>query len=425
MKNSTIIRVVILGAISVMGILAVQTFWVLRSWDLKDQEFHEKAQIALLNVAKDLEKLGSPLPPQNLISQISSNYYAVNINDIINANLLEYYLIKELELVGLKEDFEYGIYDCSSNKMVYGNYITYASDKPSAIGKRDDLPSYDEYLYYFGVRFPDRAGYLLSSMRVTITFSILLLLTVLFFIYTTYIILRQKRLSEMQKDFINNMTHEFKTPISTIKISANTFLNHPTIKSDERLMQYARIINDQNERLNGQVEKVLQLARIERDNFKLNPEKIDLNEILEQIGETTRIKVKDLGGELILALQAKNSNFKADKLHFTNLMHNLIDNAIKYSENSPEITIKTKEENGSLRLSICDKGIGIPKDFQAKVFEKFYRVPTGNVHNVKGFGLGLYYIKNVVQAHGWRIHLESEEGKGTNIHIYIPVKGKM
>jgi two-component system phosphate regulon sensor histidine kinase PhoR len=422
MKNSTIIRVVILGAISVMGILAVQTFWVLRSWDLKDQEFDEKAQIALLNVAKDLEKLGSPLPPQNLISQISSNYYAVNINDIINANLLEYYLIKELELVGLKEDFEYGIYDCSSNKMVYGNYISYASDKPSAVGKRDDLPSYDEYLYYFGVRFPDRTSHLLSSMRVTITFSILLLLTVLFFIYTTYIILRQKRLSEMQKDFINNMTHEFKTPISTIKVSANTFLGHPTIKADSRLLQYAKIINDQNERLNSQVEKVLQLARIERDNFKLNPEPIVLNDLLEQIGEATRIKVQELGGKLVLQLHATTSTIKADKLHFTNLMHNLIDNAIKYSEGSPDITIRTKNENSHLRLSICDKGIGIPKDSQAKVFEKFYRVPTGNVHNVKGFGLGLYYIKNVVNTHGWKIQLESEEGKGTNVHIDIPVK---
>lgn len=424
MKNSIIIRVVILGAFSVMGILAVQTFWVLRSWDLKDQEFDEKAQIALLNVAKDLEKLGSPLPPQNLISQLSSNYYAVNINDIINANLLEYYLIKELELVGLKEDFEYGIYDCSSNKMVYGNYISYASDKPSAVAKRDDLPSYDEYLYYFGVRFPSRTSHLLSSMRVTITFSILLLLTVLFFIYTTYIILRQKRLSEMQKDFINNMTHEFKTPISTIKLSANTFLGHPTIKADSRLMQYARIINDQNERLNSQVEKVLQLARIERDNFKLNKEPIVLHDLLIQIGETTKMKVHELGGHMDLQLNATTSTIKADKLHFTNLMHNLIDNAIKYSKEHPEITIKTSNENNYLRLSICDKGIGIPKDSQGKVFEKFYRVPTGNVHNVKGFGLGLYYIKNVVNTHGWKIHLESEEGQGTNIHIDIPVKKK-
>lgn len=424
MKNSIIIRVVILGAFSVMGILAVQTFWVLRSWDLKDQEFDEKAQIALLNVAKDLEKLGSPLPPQNLISQLSSNYYAVNINDIINANLLEYYLIKELELVGLKEDFEYGIYDCSSNKMVYGNYISYASDKPSAVGKRDDLPSYDEYLYYFGVRFPSRTSHLLSSMRVTITFSILLLLTVLFFIYTTYIILRQKRLSEMQKDFINNMTHEFKTPISTIKLSANTFLGHPTIKADSRLMQYARIINDQNERLNSQVEKVLQLARIERDNFKLNKEPIVLHDLLIQIGETTKMKVHELGGHMDLQLNATTSTIKADKLHFTNLMHNLIDNAIKYSKEHPEITLKTSNENNYLRLSICDKGIGIPKDSQGKVFEKFYRVPTGNVHNVKGFGLGLYYIKNVVNTHGWKIHLESEEGQGTNIHIDIPVKKK-
>ncbi len=420
MSDAIIRRVIILGAIAILGILAVQTYWVLRAYNLKETEFHEKAQIALVSVARDLEKLGSPLPPQNLVSQISSNYYAVNINDVIDANLLEYYLTKELELVGLDEDYEYGIYDCSSNKMVYGNYISYdEKEEDVELEQRDDLPTYDEYLYYFGVRFPNRNTEIINSMSLPIFFSAILLLTVAFFIYTLYIILRQKRLSEMQKDFINNMTHEFKTPISTIKISANTFKNHPTVKDDERLLQYANIISQQNERLNSQVEKVLNLARIERENFELKKEPIQLNELLENIAASTRLKVEKLGGTLDVKLSAKKPIIKADKLHLTNIVHNLLDNAIKYCQKVPEITLSTSNEDGRVLFSVKDKGLGIPKEDQQKVFEKFYRVPTGNVHNVKGFGLGLFYIKSICRSHGWRLDLESEIGKGTEMKILM------
>jgi two-component system phosphate regulon sensor histidine kinase PhoR len=224
----------------------------------------------------------------------------------------------------------------------------------------------------------------------------------------------------MQKDFINNMTHEFKTPISTIKISANTFLNHPSVKSDERLLQYAKIINEQNERLNSQVEKVLQLARIERDNFKLNLEEVQLHELLESTAESTRLKLNESGGTLKTELKATRTLIKADRLHLTNLLHNLLDNAIKYCKGHPEIIVKTENAAGNhLRLTIADRGIGISKEYQSRVFEKFFRVPTGNVHDVKGFGLGLFYIKNVCSAHGWKIELESEPGKGTEIRILI------
>ncbi len=417
MKDSTIRRVIVLGALAILGVLAVQSYWVLRTWNLQEQEFNDKVQIALLNVAKDLEKIGSQLPSQGLISQISTNYYVVNINDIINANTLEFYLRNQLEAIGLAEDFEYGIYDCSSNKMVYGNYISYDPEKVDK--EKADLPMYDEYLYYFGVRFPNRTGYLLNSMNFTILFSLILLMTIAFFAYTLYIILRQKRLSEMQKDFINNMTHEFKTPISTIKISANTFLNHPTVQADNRLMQYASIINDQNNRLNSQVEKVLQLARIERDNFQLKKEPINLHELLEHIIGSTKLKVAELGGSLDASLNAKKVMVSADKLHLTNIIHNLLDNAIKYRKETPEILIETKDSGEQIHLKIMDNGLGINKEQQGKVFQKFYRVPTGNVHNVKGFGLGLFYVKNICREHGWKLELESEEGKGTTIHIFM------
>ncbi len=425
MGNNIIRRVVVLGAITIIGILGIQTYWVLRTWDIKEQDFNQTVKIALLNVAKDLEALSgrNSLPAKGLISQQSSNTYLVNINDEINADMLEYYLQRELEDRALNTDFEYGIYDCESKDMVYGRYIDYGKDineDEEAPNKKIELPTNGEFEYYFSVRFPNRSSHILEDMRLAIFFSMILLLSVFFFMYSMFIILRQKRLSEMQKDFINNMTHEFKTPISTIKISADVFLNNPQIKGNERLHRYAQIIKDQNQRLNNQVEKVLQLAKIERGGFMLNKEEIDLNQLVKGVVDNMDLKIGEFQGELKSNLKANQPIISADVLHLTNIVHNLLDNAIKYSNQQPQIEISTKDEKDHVSLIVADEGIGISKEHQAKLFNKFYRVPTGNVHNVKGFGLGLYYIKNVCDAHSWKLHLESEPEVGTTITLMIP-----
>ncbi|MCB9282752.1 MAG: HAMP domain-containing histidine kinase [Lewinellaceae bacterium] len=419
MKNSTIIRVVLVGALAIISIIGIQTYWVMKTWNVKAQEFHERVVVALLNVAREFEKMGNQLPAYDLVTQVSTNYYVVNINDIIDANNLQFFLRQELEEMGLTEGFEYGIYDCTTNKMVYGAYLSNSVADTTPV-LDTDLPIYDKFTYYFGVRFPNRTNQILNSMGLTITFSALLLLTVTFFLYSIFVILRQKQLSEMQKDFINNMTHEFKTPISTIKISADVFLNNPTIQADERLNQYAKIIQDQNQRLNNQVEKVLQLAKIEGDNFRLSPEETDLHDFLNQIVPSARIKVEEMGGSLSCSLEATHPTIMADKLHLSNIIHNLLDNAIKYCKTAPSIQILTQTKGKNTVLTVSDKGIGIAPEHQHKVFEKFYRVPTGNVHNVKGFGLGLFYIKSICHAHGWKIDLESKPEEGTSISISIP-----
>ena len=420
MSNNTIRQVIILGALAIIGIMTVQSYWVLRSWDLKEEEFNQAVYIALQNVAKDLAKLNeSVLPSQNLILQRATNYFEVNINDVIDANTLQYYLQKEFEDAALNVDFEYFIYDCSSKKMVYGDYISYSNDEEKEI-KAEDVPRInDEFIYYFGVRFPGKSSAVISQMRLSIVFSIILLIAILFFMYSIFIILRQKRLSEMQKDFINNMTHEFKTPISTIKISADVFLNNPIIQEDKRLHRYASIIKEQNHRLNNQVEKVLQLARIERESFSLNKEKIDVHELLENIVQNAEIKLTEKSGTISCFLEAKRAIVEADRLHLTNVLDNLVDNAIKYCKDKPEITLITADYGNQINLSISDNGIGILPEHQGKVFNKFYRVPTGNVHNVKGFGLGLFYIKNICDAHGWRLRLKSTPDVGTTITMSI------
>ena len=416
MNNRTIIRVVVFGALSVIGIIAFQTYWVTKTWNLREREFHESVVIALQNVADRFQDIGTSIPTFDLVKRVSSNYYVVNINDEINANNLQYFLRTELEDVGLNEDFEYGIYNCATNEMVYGNYIGYDAGSDTLRVERE-LPIYDEYIYYFGVRFPKYRNQIVGNMGITVGSSIILLVTILFFIYSLYVIVRQKRLSEMQKDFINNMTHEFKTPISTIKISADTFLRDKTIQGDKRLMQYAQIIREQNQRLNRQVEKVLQLAKIERDNFKIKPERIDVHALIEDILPGVQIKAEQLGGAVRTDLQAVNPVVEADQLHLTNIIHNLLDNAIKYHGGPPDITVRTATRGGKFVLVIADKGVGIPREAQARIFKKFFRVNTGNRHDVKGFGLGLFYVKSICDAHEWQISMNSMVGEGTEFRI--------
>ncbi len=409
------------GALAIFGILAVQTYWIMKTWDVKEQEFHEKVTVALYKVAQHFENMGVNVPEYDLITRPSSNYYVVNINNAIDANSLEYFLRRELEAVGLTEDFEFGIYDCSNNSMVYGDYISYGPevDSYAVAKKKEDLPIYDKYLYYFGVRFPNRRGYILSNMGIILGSTAILMLTVAFFVYSLFVILRQKRLSELQKDFINNMTHEFKTPISTIGISANVFLKDEAVQENPRLSQYARIVLEQSKRLNEQVEKVLQVARIDRGNLQLKPERLNLRDWLEQVIPGLRINTEERGGELLCHLPEGPVWVEADPLHLTNILYNLIDNSLKYADRQRvrvEIGLRLGKA-GKTYLCISDNGKGIPVKYRAKVFDKFFRIPTGNVHDVKGFGLGLYYVKNICKKHGWEVTLESEEDKGTEVCI--------
>lgn len=422
MSNKNIRRVVIFGALAIFIVLFIQGFVVWRTWNMNERDFDRSVTIALQNTAKDLAALHRQMLPQNMIQRITSNYYVINTNAPIDASNLDFYLRKELEAVSLNEDFEYGIYDCHDDKMVYGNYITYSPDRDTA-NMRRDLPKFDNFLYYFGVRFPRRTAYLVGEMSLTIVLTAILLVTVLFFMYALFVIMQQKRFSELQKDFINNMTHEFKTPISTIKISADVFASHPLILSDERLTRYARIVREQNARLNLQVEKVLQLNKIDKKTLELTLEPVDLHEILETVIPSIQVKIEQQKGKLTLNLDATDTQIDADTLHLTNIIHNLLDNAMKYCKGAPDITIMTKNiGNHTLLFRIADKGIGIDREHQSKVFDRFFRVPTGDVHNVKGFGLGLFYVKSIVNEHQWRINLTSKLGEGTTIDIMMTKK---
>jgi two-component system phosphate regulon sensor histidine kinase PhoR len=421
MTNTVIRRVMVLGAISILSLLAVQTYWVLRTWDLQEREFNRKVSQAMLDAVVELGKLNDfTLPVGNFVQQLSSNYWVVNIENMFEADDLEYSLTKAFQAQNLKEDYKYGIFDCSSDQMVHGKFIKYSTQADTLFTPLQK--HYDsDFIYYFGVEFPGRTSNILTNMWVVLAFTGLMLITLAFFIYSMFVILRQKQLSELQRDFINNMTHEFKTPISTINISTDVFIQHEKVKEDARLSRYASIIKEQVLRLNTQVEKVLQLAKIERDNIELHLEELDLAELIRSISPSMELKINDKQGTLQLDLPSSGVFVRADRLHLTNILHNLVDNAVKYTQQAPLIRIALRPADaGKVELSVQDNGIGIPKEHQKRVFDKFYRVPTGNVHNVKGFGLGLFYVKSMCQAHKWQLLLHSEPGKGSTLRILMP-----
>jgi len=419
MKHNQVRFVIMFGTIAIIAIFTIQTYWLLKAWNMNEKQVNESIAIVLNSVARKMYSYNQTQPPhENPVNQLTSNYFVVNINSVVDANILEFYLKSEFARIGLDVDYEYAIYDCHNDKMVYGNYIP-SQGGNKTISPSTNLPKYSDYLYYFGIRFPSIQNTVVSNMTIWLILSGIMLALILFFSYSIMVIFRQKRFSELQKDFINNMTHEFKTPIATINISADV-ITQPSITQDtDRLLTYGKIIKQENVRLNILVDKVLQIARIEKTGFELKREEIKLNDLIQPVIENCR---NNSGKEISV-----NSNLSpdvgtvfADQVHLTNIIYNLLDNATKYAGENPLITVETFRGNKNIILRISDNGPGIPHSFQKKVFRKFFRIPTGNVHDIKGFGLGLYYVKNTCRAHGWNITLKSEPGSGCSFTIYIP-----
>ena len=403
---------------AIAGISLIQIYWFRQAFNTEADQFNREVTSALHQVANRFFELNkAAIPSSNPIRQMSSSYYVVMINNEIDANLLEYLLREEFEKRDIIMDFEYGIYDCTDDKMVYGSYIVVSNDESEPSG---ELPKWENQAYYFGVNFPKRESTILNRMDVWVFSSLVLLLVVVFFAYSLIAIFRQKRLSEIQKDFINTMTHEFKTPISTIAISANV-LKDPAISSQpERLLNYATIIDNENTRMKNQVERVLQLATMDRSELSLKKEEIDVGQLLSTICD--RFRIVEENGPVIHLDISESSKIEADRLHLSNVIYNLIDNAIKYSDKNPIIQISVKEDAGMLSISVKDNGIGIPDDQKKKIFQKFYRIPTGNVHDTKGFGLGLSYVQLIANTHGGKVSVSSELTKGSTFTLSLPIK---
>lgn len=419
-KSSTIRFIVVLATLSIVGITITQVYWVKRAFDLKEDEFQRNVNTALLNVAHQIYSFSdNPAPTSNPVKQLATNYFVVMVNNEIDASLLEYMLRIEFDKRKIQADFEYGIYDCANERMVYGNYIPVNDVQPKSEFSKN-LPRWNSQGYYFGVQFPNRETQILNQMGIWTFSSVVLLVVIVFFAYTLFIILKQKRLSEIQKDFINNMTHEFKTPIATIAVSTEVLKNPDILKQPERLLNYTTIIENENKRLKQHVERVLQMAKLDKESIELKKENVNLHEVVQEVVRGMQAALQEKSFQVELNLNAENPIVKVDKLHITNVIYNLLDNAIKYSAENPAVIFTVKQTEKSLVLEVRDNGIGVEESDQKKIFEKFFRVPTGNVHNVKGFGLGLNYVKQIIEAHRGRITLKSHLGDGCTFRIYFP-----
>ena len=421
MKFRHIRFVVLLGAVAIIGIIAIQLYFMQKEWSNKEKQFAQTVTICLRNVATKLYAFNhtSPSTP-NPVRQLSSNYFVVDVNSEIDANILEHYLKTEFERYNIQTDFEYGIYNCETDVMEYGNYV-FHNGKVNPDVTTANLDKYSGYNYYFGVNFPLMKNTIAGDMTIWFFLVGILAVSVIFFAYSIFVILKQKKLSELQRDFINNMTHEFKTPIASITIAADVICKPESISEPSRILTYGTVIKQEVSRLNDQVDKVLQIARIERSGIQLRMESLDLNAIISQAVENC---LANQGNKVRITKDLLNdvSPVRGDRMHLTNIFYNLLDNAVKYAVDPPEINIKTIQIENRLMVYVSDNGPGIGRAHQKRVFQKFYRVPTANVHDVKGFGLGLFYVKSICDAHHWKIRLDPSPVKGTTFILEIPQK---
>jgi two-component system phosphate regulon sensor histidine kinase PhoR len=274
---------------------------------------------------------------------------------------------------------------------------------------------------YLFVNFPGQKNYLFSSILLLLIGSLLFTaIIIIAFSYTIHILFRQKKLSEIKSDFINNMTHEFKTPLATISLAADAISNPVTMQQKDKILHYSHIIKEENRRMNSQVEKVLQMAMLDKNQISLSKDDVDMHDIIMRAIENISLLVEEKGGKIISSLHAEHSELTGDEVHLMNVIYNLLDNANKYSGDTPEITVETESDKTGIYITVQDKGIGMSQEHSKMIFEKFYRVPTGNIHNVKGFGLGLAYVKAILDAHNGTIEVTSRLGEGSTFKLFIP-----
>lgn len=420
MNRRTIRIVIALATVSIAGLFATQLYWMDKAFDLREREFNDRVNIALRSVAQEiliLNKDSSDVPP---VKQVSSNYFIVSTNDTLHPYLLESLLENEFRSRNLSINFEYSIYDCFNDSLVFGGAVS-LTDRPVANTERPVIPKWDRDSHYFGVYFPKKDSYLLNQMGIWLFSSTILLVVIIFFAYTIWVILKQKRLSEIKNDFINNMTHELKTPISTISASAELLKVGNLDDHPEKRNRYYQIIGDESNRLKLQVEKVLQMAQFDRSDIDLNLAPHDAHELIRKAAASVRILLDERKGDIAFHFHATDPFIEVDELHFTNIIRNLLDNAIKYCTDAPQIEVSTEDGSKELIIQIRDNGIGIRPSHRKQVFEKFYRVPTGNVHDVKGFGLGLYYVQSLITAHNGNVDVTSN-GDGSTFTLRFPRK---
>lgn len=419
MKINKLNSIILLGLVAIISILVAQLLWTKEAFTLEQKKLSQKTHIALLEVAKKLYKgTNHELPSHNPVQKIASDYYIVNIDNDFEPEVLEFYLKNEFKKMNILTDFEYAMYNCQSDEMVYGNYISLSNKEKT--NHSVSFPKNKNLVYYFAIRFPNETTYLFSSMRFWFILSILLVLILLIYVYSIFTLLQQKRYSELQRDFINNMTHEFKTPLSSILIASKYLVQQNAIQEDKKLHTYTDIIINQSIKLNHHIEKILNIAKSDYTRLKLKKEVVPLVPVIEEVIQTVLLKYP-LASITITTLSPE-LKIETDAFHFSNLVYNILENAVKYSDNAPKIAIIIQQEETCIKINFSDNGIGIPPKKIAFIFDKFFRIQNSKSNQVPGFGLGLYYVKNICNLQNWKIKAINNTVAGITITLSIPFK---
>jgi len=381
----------------------------------------------LQSAAAGNPQLERMMKKSGLVTDIFRELYNLNINssveDRVNPAFVDSLIKAEFKAAGLNTPYEFGLYDFINNKL-FVDHPTVHTHNLMRTPFRVRLFPYDIFYRpdYLMIYFPEQNHYIFNNLWVMFGTSVFFtLIIILAFYYTINTIIRQKKLSEIKNDFISNMTHELKTPISTISLACQALSDSDVNKNAETGKKYTRMIQEENKRLGQLVENVLQSALYDQADFEFKPELVDMHQILQTVTKSLQMQVDQKKGKINLYLEALEFRIEADRTHIVNLVNNLIDNAIKYTPELPEINIRTRNTASHFIFSVEDNGSGIPREHQKRIFEKLYRVPTGNIHNVKGFGLGLSYVKAIVEKHHGSIRLESEKGVGSTFTVALPI----
>ena len=379
MNRKTIRLIIFFAAFTVIGVFSFQFFWVKKAFTLEEKQFNERVHVALSSVVSEVQRLNKDSSAiYEPVKKISSNYFLASTNDTLHPYVLENLLINEFQKGNLITDFEYVLYDCFTDSVVFGDFVEIKTEAKDLVYEISEKDKWNQASHYFGVYFPSKEVRLVDQMGIWIVSTIFLLLVVVFFSYTIWVILKQRKLSEIRTDFINNMTHELKTPISTISLSTEVLTNPNITKDPERLKNYANIIKEETERLRLQVDKVLQMATLDKNRLNLEMEDVNLHDVIKKTVAGFELILDSNDGKIDVSLKARNPTIKGDRMHLTNVFFNLIDNAIKYSKNKPEILVSTVDYKNGLHIRVKDNGIGMTREQQKHVFENFYRVPTND-----------------------------------------------
>jgi len=425
MRKKVIMIIIIVASASLVGIVLTQLYWVEKAFELKEEHFNKSVRISIKSVLNRLLEHKKDSIFKEELKKIKCVKLKMDITDIIQPELLDSLIIEELDIMRVKNEYSYAIYNKLNDKFVAGKYENSEKELKNSEFQYSLASLYSPGDYYLSIYFPRKKYLLFEQINVWVIMSVIFLVLLLInFAYVIYTLFRQKKLSEVKNDFISNLTHEFKTPIATSSLAAEMLLRTEIQNKPKTITKYANVILDENHRLQDQVEQLLQIAALEAGNLHYRSQNVDIHELIKNGLKHFEIRIKESNIKIEAKLEAKNHLIIGDKEHLQNVFSNLIDNSIKYTPVSPKIKILTWNVHGGIMVSVKDNGIGIRKEHQKYIFKKLYRIPTGNIHETRGFGIGLYYVKAVVDHHHGRIGLNSHPGAGSSFNIYLPFKNQ-